>query len=274
MDYILEENKIIINNLADFNIEHILECGQIFTYQKCQDGSYKVFSADKFAIVVQTKTAVQITTNNPQYFVEFFDLNTNYADIKQKLKIHKNLESAIDFGYGIRIIKQDILEVIIGFIISANNNIERIKKTMAKLREYGENKGEYFAFPNLEQLEKIAVQNFKDMGAGYRAEYLVDTIKKLKSVDFNQIKRQDTKTIKNWLLSLKGVGPKVADCILLFGFSRCESFPVDTWIEKVYFDLFGQTKSREKMSEHLVEYFGDLSGYAQQYLFFYKRSIS
>ena len=274
MKYEIQKNKIIINDLTDFNIEHILECGQIFTYQKCQDGNYKVFSADKFATIFQTEKSVEIHTDNPQYFVDFFDLNTNYTNIKQKLKIHKNLENAIEFGYGIRIIKQDILEVIIGFIISANNNIERIKKTMAKLREYGENKGEYFAFPNLEQLEKISVQNFKDIGAGYRAEYLFDTIKKLKNINFEEMKKNDTKTIKNWLLSLKGVGPKVADCILLFGFSRCESFPVDTWIEKVYFDLFGQVKSREKMSEHLVEHFGNLAGYAQQYLFFYKRSIS
>ena len=270
MKYEIQKNKIIINDLTDFNIEHILECGQIFTYQKCQDGNYKVFSADKFATIFQTEKSVEIHTDNPQYFVDFFDLNTNYTNIKQKLKIHKNLENAIEFGYGIRIIKQDILEVIIGFIISANNNIERIKKTMAKLREYGE----YFAFPNLEQLEKISVQNFKDIGAGYRAEYLFDTIKKLKNINFEEMKKNDTKTIKNWLLSLKGVGPKVADCILLFGFSRCESFPVDTWIEKVYFDLFGQVKSREKMSEHLVEHFGNLAGYAQQYLFFYKRSIS
>ena len=274
MDYKIENNKIIINDLSDFNIEHILECGQIFTYQKCDNGSYKVYSADKFAIVTQTNELAQIETDTPQYFVDFFDLNTNYTQIKETLVEKTNLKDAINYGYGIRIIKQDILEVIIGFIISANNNIERIKKTMAKLREYGQNKGEYFAFPTIEQLEKISVQNFKDMGAGYRAEYLVDTIKKLKDVDFQILKQQDTKTLKSWLLSLKGIGPKVADCILLFGFSRCESFPVDTWIEKVYFDLFGKVQSREKMSQHLVEYFGELSGYAQQYLFFYKRSNS
>ena len=274
MNYIVEKNKIIINDLSDFNIEHILECGQIFTYQKCDGGMYKVFSADKFATVVQNEDSVHIKTETPQYFVDFFDLNTDYTQIKQKLITNEKLKKAIDFGYGIRIVKQDILEVIIGFIISANNNIERIKKTMSKLREYGQNKGEYFAFPTIEELEKISIQNFKDMGAGYRAGYLVETIKALKAVDFQALKTQDTKTLKNWLLSLKGVGPKVADCILLFGFSRCESFPVDTWIEKVYFDLFGQIISREKMSQHLVEHFGELSGYAQQYLFFYKRSIS
>ena len=274
MDYKIQENKIIINDLSDFNIEHILECGQIFTYQKCDSGMYKVFSADKFATVIQNNNCVQIITQTPQYFVDFFDLDTDYTQIKKNLITNPNLKQAIDFGYGIRIVKQDILEVIIGYIISANNNIERIKKTMSKLREYGKNKGEYFAFPTLEELEKISIQNFKDMGAGYRAEYLVETIKSLKSIDFCKLKTQDTKTLKTWLLSLKGVGPKVADCILLFGFARCESFPVDTWIEKVYLDLFGQLKSREKMSQHLVEYFGELSGYAQQYLFFYKRSFS
>ena len=182
------------------------------------------------------------------------------------------MTDAINFGYGIRILKQDILEVIFGFIISSNNNIERIKKTMAKIRLFGQNKGDYHAFPTLTELENITEQDYKTMGAGYRAKYLVEVTKQLKQVDLDQTFLWDTPKLKQWLLSLIGVGPKVADCILLFGYSRCDSFPVDTWIEKVYIDIFKENVPRNIMSKNLINYFGELSGYAQQYLFYYKRS--
>ena len=274
MEYQVLENKIIINDCKDFNIEHILECGQIFTYKKTSDLCYEVYSKDKFAAVKFIENKYVITTDNPEYFVDFFDLKTDYSKIKSTLGKDKNVVDAINYGYGIRILKQDILEVVIGFIISANNNIERIKKIMQKLREFGTNYGNYYGFPNLEQLSKITEEQFKQIGAGYRAKYLVTTVQQLKNIDIQKTFLYDTSTLKNWLLSLCGVGPKVADCILLFGYKRAESFPVDTWIEKVYFDIFKTKKSRQKMSEDLVNYFKDLSGYAQQYLFFYKRNFS
>ena len=145
--------------------------------------------------------------------------------------------------------------------------------TMQKIREYGEKRRGYYAFPSLDVLQNITIDDFKDMGAGYRAEYLYDTIRRLKKVDLEKTYKQDTSALKKWLLSLKGVGPKVADCILLFGYGRCDCFPVDTWIEKVYVDLFHKKENRIKMSSDLIKYFGEYAGYAQQYLFFYRRSF-
>ena len=245
MEYIKQKDKIIIKDCNDFNPEHILECGQVFTYTKNAKDDYNVFSKDKFAHVVKVGECYEIQTDDTNYFENYFDLATDYSKIKQILVEKYNLTDAVNFGYGIRILKQDILEVIFGFIISANNNIERIKKIMAKLRSFGQNKGEYHAFPTLDELCKITEQDYKNMGAGYRAKYLALVAKQL----------------------------KVADCILLFGYKRCASFPVDTWIEKVYFDLFNQNVPRSVMSKNLINYFGDLSGYAQQYLFYYKRSM-
>lgn len=273
MEYQILIDKIIIKDFRDFNIEHILECGQIFTYKKLDKLCYEVYSKDKFALVEFDNNEYIIKTKNPEYFVEFFDLNTDYSKIKKDLSVDKNMIDAINYGYGIRILKQDILEVIIGFIISANNNIERIKGIMKKLREFGVNNGNYYSFPTLEQLSNITEQQFKQIGAGYRAKYLVNVIKQLKRTDLNKTYLYDTKTLRQWLLSLCGVGPKVADCILLFGYNRSQSFPVDTWIEKVYIDIFKIKKSREQMSIDLVSYFKHLSGYAQQYLFFYKRNF-
>ncbi len=272
MDYQVTKNKIIVTNTKDFNIEHILECGQVFTYLKNNQNDYNVYSKDQFAHIFFKDNCYVIETKNPNYFVNYFDLNTNYSQIKNKLNNNKNMVDAIKYGYGIRILKQDLIEVIIGFIISANNHIDRIKKTMQRIREYGKNFGDYYAFPTLDELNKITEQQFRDMGAGYRAKYLVKVCNQLKGVNFDETFSFDNQKLKNWLLSLCGVGPKVADCILLFGYHRCASFPVDTWIEKVYLDIFKQKKSRIKMSQDLINYFGKLSGYAQQYLFFYKRS--
>lgn len=274
MDYKVEKDKIVINDASDFNIEHILECGQIFTYKKLEQDDYVVFSKDKTAHVYLKNQKYIIETNAPLYFVNFFDLNTDYSKIKGELAKNNYMKNAVKFGYGIRILKQDLLEVIVGFVISSNNNIERIKKTMAKIRECGEDKGEYHSFPTIKELEKITLEQFKSFGCGYRASYLVKLINQIKDIDLKVTENMETVALKKWLLSLCGVGPKVADCILLFGYHRCDSFPVDTWIEKVYFDIFKTKKSPQSMSKDLVEYFGDLSGYAQQYLFFYKRSLN
>ncbi len=272
MNYKLSKDKIIVTNLEDFNIEHILECGQVFTYNKNDKNDYDVYSKDQYAHVIFKDNSYIIETSNPSYFVDYFDLDTDYSQIKNKLNNNANMIEAIKFGYGIRILKQDLIEVIIGFIISANNHIDRIKNTMKKIRELGENKGNYYAFPTLEKLNQISEQQFRDMGTGYRAKYLVNVCKQLTSVNLEETFLFDDNKLRNWLLTLCGVGPKVADCILLFGYHRCTSFPVDTWIEKVYFDIFKEKKSRIKMSQDLINYFGELSGYAQQYLFFYKRS--
>lgn len=273
MCYTKNKDEIIIENTKDFNIEHILECGQIFTYKKLNNLDYLVFSKDKMAHIFFDKNKYIIKTKNVDYFWNFFDLNTDYSKIKQKLKTNKFMENAINFGYGIRILKQDLLEVIIGFVISANNNITRIKNSMEKIRSCGKNMGDYFAFPTLEELGEITYEKFRDFGCGYRVNYLVKLLGQLKEVDLNDTKTWDTVKLKKWLLSLCGVGQKVADCIMLFGYNRVDCFPVDTWIEKVYVDIFHCKKTREKMSKDLVDYFGNLSGIAQQYLFYYKRTL-
>ena len=274
MDYKVEKDKIVVKNTNDFNIEHILECGQIFTYKKLGQSNYIVYSKDQMAHIYLKNKNYIIETSNPLYFVNFFDMQTDYTKIKNELAKNDYMKNAVRFGYGIRILKQDLLEVIIGFVISSNNNIERIKKTMAKIRECGIDNGTYYSFPNMNQLGKITFEQFKAFGCGYRANYLIKLIKQLKDVDLRATESMGTDALKKWLLSLCGVGPKVADCILLFGYHRSNSFPVDTWIEKVYFDIFKTKKSPQNMSKDLVNNFGDLSGYAQQYLFFYKRSLN
>ena len=256
---------------------HIFECGQFFRYKKINNDYYIAFSLDKKVEVFKKDEDYyfKCDADNVSYYNNFFDLKTDYSAIKNNLiRNFPFMKKAINFGYGIRILKQNILEMIISFIISANNRIPRIQKSIEYICEKaGTNMGDYYAFPTLEQLSKLDEQFFLNAKIGFRAKYMIQTIKDLQNIDFKELEKLDTPTLREKLIQLKGVGPKVADCILLFGFSRKNVFPVDTWIAKVYEqDLGGEQTNRVKIAKELVNKFSDLSGYAQQYLFYYKRS--
>lgn len=273
MRYTIEKNKIEIVGKGDFNPEHILECGQVFSFKKNEEGEYEVLSADKKAVITETDAGFVIKTKDTAYFEEYFDLKTDYSSIKKRLGKYKILEKPIEYGYGIRILKQNLFETLISFIVSANNNIKRIKMILNRIREkYGKNMGGYHAFPTREELLGATVQDFEELGAGYRAKYI-----------FGVFRQVDEKTLESWrglqtpqlranLISLMGVGPKVADCVLLFGYGKKDVFPVDTWIAQMYNKYYDNLQNREKIRTNLLSEFGDFSGYAQQYLFFFMRA--
>lgn len=275
--YTIKDDKIFINDADDFIPMHILECGQIFRYKKVGSG-YIVFSKDHKAVIRKINAGYEVISDDARYFVDFFDLSTDYSLIKSTLSKEEILQKAIQYGKGIRILKNDLLETIISFIISANNNIPRIQKSIEYIASrLGEKINDYYAFPTIDRLASADIDFFKKAGTGYRAKYLVDTIAKIKNGDFdlNKLESLDTKNAKKYLLSLKGVGEKVADCILLFGIHRLDVFPVDTWINKIYNESFTSTPltNRKQISQNLVNKYGDFSGYAQQYLFYYRRSF-
>ena len=264
-------NGIEIINNEDFDAKNILECGQVFRFKPTVFGYILYAGVHKVEIYCQ-KT-IKIICKDKNFLLNYFDLNTDYGKIKSVLKQKHILFNAIQFGKGIRILKQNPLETLISFIISANNNIPRIKQTIEKLCEgYGEKFEDYYGFPTLNQLSKIDVQFFKSIGCGYRSEYLVQTIKQLQNFDLNELYYMNTIEARKKLMSLKGVGRKVADCVLLFAFGKTDVFPADTWILQAYEQLHGKNNlSAEKVSEYFSEMFGDLAGYAQQYMFYAKR---
>lgn len=266
----ISKDKILVSK-EDFNIEHILYCGQIFSYEQVKNG-FVVYSIDKKAVVREKEKYYEISTKDIEYFVNFFDLDTDYSKIKKELGKFNMLKEPLKFGYGIRILKNNKFEMLISFIVSANNNIKRIQKIINAIKkECGHNDG---SFPIREELLKLKTEDFSRLGAGYRDKYLYEVLRQV-----------DEKTLENWdklptielrkkLLTLMGVGPKVADCILLFGYGRKDVFPVDTWIEQMYNKYFDKNEhNRDRIRKNLVKTFGDLSGYAQQYLFFYQRSF-
>lgn len=268
----IEKNKIVINKLQDFNINHILDCGQIFRY-KIDGNIAKVYSLDKYAKIKTYPNKIEIETSDTDYFINFFDLKTDYSKIKNQLKKDEFLTDAIAYGYGIRILKNDLFEMIVSFIISANNNIKRIKKSIEFLcKNFGESKGEYYAFPTLKNLKKATILDYKNAGLGYRAEYLFETVKRLTDEQINLLKQMDENEQFKFLISLKGIGEKVANCIMLFGLYNTNSFPVDTWINKVYNHLTNTNITNRKLiTNELTNRYKNLSGYAQQYFFYYFR---
>ncbi len=276
MNYVIGKDYIEIFGKEDFDIKEILECGQVFSYKFMGD-CYLAYSADKKAKVTETSLGYIIKTNHPNYFENYFDLKTDYGKIKETLSKFPILKKPIDFGKGIRILKQNLFETLISFIVSANNNIKRIQMILERLREkLGSKVGDFYAFPTREQLKGASVEFFKEIGAGYRADYLYKVVRQIDDNTLNEWQKLDTKDLRNKLISLSGIGPKVADCVLLFGYGRQDVFPVDTWIEKMYVKFYCSNSqivpNREKIRENLVKEFGNLSGYAQQYLFYSMRS--
>lgn len=276
MEVSINSNTITLSDPDSFNIKHILDCGQIFRYTITPTYA-RVLSKNHCADVVTDSDKIIIHCDDAQYFYTFFDLDTDYNAIKKAVNINPLMQEAISFGQGIRLLKNDFFEMLISFIISSNNNIERIKKTLNYIcRECGQDLGGYYAFPALEALAAMPESFFAKAGCGYRSGYLVDTLNALKD-SFNDfyidLLRSDTQAASLKLKKLKGVGEKVADCILLFGLHRYDVFPVDTWIQKVYKENFkGESASPKEIRRYFIGLFGKLSGYAQQYLFYYKRS--
>lgn len=267
-----QKNKITVENPQDFDIVQTLNCGQIFRYV-IDGNTAKVFSQNKKAEIRFSADKIEIETADVEYFFNFFDLTTDYTKIKNELLKDELVAPAVMFAPGIRIINNDAYEMMISFIISANNNIGRIKKSIEYLcTHFGKNCGDYFAFPTLEELKKATVQDFVAAGLGYRAEYMFDTVQKLTPQTIENLKLADNQTKFDILTSFKGIGEKVANCIMLFGLGVKDVFPVDVWINKVYNHIFNTNiNDRKKITRELTAKYGKLSGYAQQYFYYYYR---
>ncbi len=273
MKYKIEKEQIKVFCKDEFNPEHILECGQVFCFKK--DGDiYKVFPGCNYAEISEKEDYYLIKTKNIDYFIDFFDLNGDYNKIKSDLSKFDILKKPIEFGYGIRILNQDLFETMISFIISANNNIKRIKLILNNIRKnLGEKVEEdIYSFPSYESLLKCDEQFFKEMGAGYRASYLYKVLRQITPEKLENFKSLELNELRTQLISLTGIGPKVADCLLLFGYHKGKVFPVDTWIAQMYNSYYQPLSNRETIRNNLVEEFGELSGFAQQYLFYFQRS--
>ena len=273
MKYKIVDDGIIAYKDDFFNPFDTVKCGQVFRYS-IKDGVITIFSKNYRCIIKEFDSYYYIYTNVPKYFANYLDFDQNYGIIYTKLIDKGLIKQCADYSKGIHILNQNPIEMIISFIISANNNIPRIQKIINNIcRELGENMGDYYAFPTVEALASKDVEFYQKMGAGYRASYLVDTANKLLQTDIDKLSLLATDDLLQELLKFKGVGPKVADCIALFGFHRGEVCPIETWMKIVYLEYFGNETNPKIIRQDLTNRFSNLSGYMQQYLFYYKREL-
>lgn len=285
----MKEQIIIIPNNIPFELKHIFECGQCFRWNMREDGSY---------IGVVRKNVIEVQKNEKEIIIKslgeddikelcntYFDLNRDYKQIQNKLSsIDEYLETSIKYGNGIRILHQDLWETIISYIISANNNIPRIKGIIERISaKYGEKivwKGkEYYTFPTIEELSKASIEDLRALGLGFRDKRVYETTRIFynKKITLEQLENMDdTEKIRERLLELPGVGRKVADCILLFGLNRFEVFPIDVWVNRLMNELYIKAEDENKIDKTIIQdlakdKYKELAGIAQQYLFFYRR---
>ena len=286
----MKEQIYEIENLDSFELKDIFDCGQCFRWNIEEDRSYTgIFKENVLNVKKQGNKIIfkgMCNGNIKEIVEDYFDLKRDYNKIKETLrKIDPFMEESIKYGNGIRILNQDLWETIISFIISANNNIPRIKGIIERLsKNYGKeidyNGKTYYTFPTAEELKNVSVEKYRELGLGFRDIRLYETTKMIleNKVNLDELKNNpNTREVREKLLTLSGVGPKVADCILLFSdLKRFEVFPIDVWVRRVMNDLYIKNEDETKVSKKQIEKiakekFGNLAGLAQQYLFYWRR---
>lgn len=288
-EVIFEDNKVILEGVKNFNIKQILECGQCFRWEKKSELDYIVIAYGRVIEVVQDGDKVTILNSNKEDFnniwLTYFDLERDYSKIKEELSKDEILKKSVDFGYGIRLLNQDPFELVISFIISARNSIPSIKKTIKKISERWGEKIEYngevfYTFPTPEMLKDVTEDEIRETGASFRSKYIVDTVYRINEdlensdgiYNLDRITSLTDDECHVALQEFKGVGAKVADCIMLFSMSKYSAFPVDVWVKRAMMHFYNAEEgSLNKIRIFARDKFKGLSGFAQQYLFYYAR---
>lgn len=283
--------ELIIEKNKNFELKDIFDCGQCFRWNQNNDGSYTgVIKNGVLNVKCDEKNIYfrgMLDGDIKEIVYFYFDLNKSYSELISKLsKVDKYMKQSIEYGRGIRILNQDLFETIISFIISANNNIPRIKGIIERMSvKYGTEvlfeDCKYYLFPTPEQLRDVTVDDFRALGLGFRDIRIFETTHMIlnnKNI-LSDLFLMNTEEAKNQLLNLSGVGPKVADCILLFSeLKRFDVFPIDVWVRRAMNELYIGLEDESKVSKKQIyalaeEKFGNLKGIAQQYLFYWKRSM-
>jgi N-glycosylase/DNA lyase len=281
-----EKNRVIIEGVKDFHLDHTFDNGQCFRWNREEDGSYTGVAFGR-AVNMEFHMETLIINNISlkeyhETWRNYLDLDRDYGAIKKMLSEgDPDMARAITYGSGMRILQQDKWETLISFILSQNNNIARIKKCVEGLCEaHGDPLCEYrgrmrYAFPTAEALTKLNPEELDPCRLGYRAKYIVETAKQVAEDNGRTLEglgEASTEEAYAYLLGLSGVGPKVANCIMLFSMGKYESFPLDVWIKRVMNEVYHIKEGNVKeMQEYAASHFGAYGGIAQQYLFYYAR---
>ncbi|MTI58349.1 DNA-3-methyladenine glycosylase family protein [Geosporobacter ferrireducens] len=289
MKYNIQQVKdaVVIKDVQDFELPHIFECGQCFRWWREDDGSYTMTAKGKVINLCRRENSLIIHPTTLEEFHQvwysYFDMDRDYGTIKKVLSENDPvMEKATAFGHGIRILRQDPWETLISFIISSNRGISMIQKSIEDLSlRYGTYIGEYrgrkyYDFPKPQALLNQTVEAIRLSKTGYRAKYIVDAaaVAAENQIELYQVHNLSTENARKTLLRISGVGPKVADCILLFSMDKQDAFPIDTWVKRVMeFFYVPQGIPLNQLQDYAGKRFGAYAGFAQQYLFYYAREL-
>ncbi|MBQ9947619.1 MAG: DNA-3-methyladenine glycosylase 2 family protein [Oscillospiraceae bacterium] len=257
----------IIN--ANFDIKQTFLCGQCFRWSEAEDGIFHGIALGRYLRLRQETdgvTLLDIQEQDIPLWEDYFDLSTDYGSIIGRFSADETLCAASKGSSGIRILRQEPFETLISFIISQNNNIPRISGIIGRLCEsFGEKIEGGYSFPTAERLNGIVPEDLAPLRAGFRARYICDAVNKVNNgeVDFTEINALPTDAAREKLKLIVGVGDKVADCVLLFGFGKHDAFPRDVWVKRLMAQFY---------PEGLPECAKGAEGIAQQYLFDYVRN--
>lgn len=267
-----KKEKLVLSGARPFNAALTLDCGQCFRWSETENGAWHGVAFGRSVDVTAENDTIVITgdvcADDEKLWRGYFDLDTDYASICEMLKKDTSLNKAITAYPGIRILKQEPWETLCSFIISQNNNIPRIKGIIERLcAQFGEKlpNGD-FSFPCAELIAEKSVEDLSGLRAGFRAKYIIDAAKKVAdgTVDLKAIETMPIEEARLELQKISGVGPKVAECTLLYGFGRKEAFPVDVWVRRIMGELY---------PEGLPSFTAGVEGIAQQYLFHWRRNV-
>lgn len=266
------KNGILLTDTVNFDPFISCECGQCFRFEKLSEDRYSLVAENRLLSIRRESGGwffedIEEAEFRAKYFT-YFDLERDYAAIIASYGEDENISRAAISGSGIRIFRQDPWETLISFIISQNNNIPRIKKIIESLcRLLGEEKNGVYSFPAPEKIARAGIEGLAPIKSGFRAKYIIDAANKVVSgeVSLERIARSDYADALAELKTIKGVGDKVANCVLLFGFGFYEAFPVDVWVKRVIGKYYGEAFDPKTL--------GRYAGIAQQYLFHYERNV-
>ncbi len=269
-DIKFENNKIYIENIANFNLEQTLDCGQAFRWSQNENGVWSGIAFGKYIELYQNENSIVISNTNKKDFLDiwqnYFDLNRNYSEIIKEISSDDTVAKAANFSGGIRLLNQEPWEALCSFIISQNNNIPRIKGIIERLCEnFGTKIDGGFAFPSADVIAKLTIDDLSVIRSGFRAKYILDAAQKVTSseIELEELKHTDYDTAREKIMTIKGVGPKVADCVLLYGLEHKNAFPRDVWINRALEQLF---------DGKIPDCVGNYGGIVQQYIFHYIRN--
>lgn len=264
------ENGIVYRGVSDLDLAQTLDCGQSFRWEQEENGDFRGVAFDREVTVHLDGGDFYIfggKAEDSALWSDYFDLDFDYGVIKNELsELSPVLKSAAEYAPGIRILRQDSWEALCSFIISQNNNIPRIKGIIKRLCECFGDKTEDsgYTFPSAARLSDLSVEDLAPLKSGFRAKYLIDAAQKvsLGEINLDEVLVMPIDEARQSLMKIKGVGPKVAECALLYGMHRLECFPMDVWMKRAMAVL---------LPEFTIEDLGQYAGIAQQYIFHYSR---